>query len=225
MKTVNTKESMDSRSSTIMVYVIAVLYVVFGIAFLLLPQLEAEQFCYLISGGLILIGILRIGEYFIRECYKNVNQYGFSIGVFAIILGVCIIIQIQQFAEIFQLCLGIGVLLTAIIKVQNAMDMRAMGNQRFAVFLGLAIILVICAVVILVNPFSEEELRNNFTYVILIIDGIMSIISTTYLIITAKRLRKAINSENTEQMNATAEAVYVEPELSDKGQDSMQHEE
>lgn len=225
MKTADTKEFMDSRSSTIMVYVIAVLYVVFGIAFLMLPQLEAEQFCYLISGGLILIGILRIGEYFIRECYKNMNQYGFSIGVFAIIMGVCIIIQIQQFAEIFQICLGIGVLLTAIIKMQNAMDMRAMGNRRFTIFLGLAVIMVICAAIILVNPFSEEEFRNSFTYVILIIDGILSIISTTFMIITAKRFQKTMNNYNTEQVIDTAEVVYAESESADKGQDSMQHEE
>ena len=216
MKTANTKEFVDSRSSTIMVYVIAVLYVVFGIAFLMLPQLEAEQFCYLIAGGLMLIGILRIGEYFIRECYKNMNQYGFSIGVFAIIMGVCIIIQIQQFAEIFQICLGIGVLLTAVIKMQNAMDMRAMGNKRFAIFLCLAIVMVICAAVILVNPFSEEKLRNNFTYVILIIDGILSIISTTFMIITAKRFRKAMNSYNTEQIIDSTEVVYVDSELADK---------
>ena len=131
MKTGFTKETEDNKITTIIVYVAAILYIVLGAAFLVIPTLEAEQFCYLLAGGLILLGILRIGEYFIKENYRNVNQYGFSIGVFTIILGTCIIIRIQQFADIFHLCLGIGILLTAIVKVQNAMDLRALVDSGF----------------------------------------------------------------------------------------------
>lgn len=186
MKENNTKEIYGSRSSTIMVYLTAVLFVALGVAFLAIPNLAAEQFCYLLAGGLILLGILRIGEYFIRESYKNVNQYGFSVGAFVIILGVCVIIRIQQFADIFNLCLGIGILLTSIIKVQHAMDLHALGNRKFPVFLGLALILVICAAVILVNPFTDGAVRDRFTYVVLIADGILTLFSTTYLVLQTR---------------------------------------
>lgn len=205
MKAEHTKDASDQRFSTILVYLVAVLYIGFGIAFLTLPQLRAEQFCYLLAGGLILLGILKVGEYFIRECYKNVNQYGFSIGVFVIILGICVIIRIQQFAEIFNLCLGIGILLTAIIKVQNAMDLRALEDRAFAVFLGLAVVLVICAAVILVDPFSNVETRNHFTYLVLIADGILSLISTTYLIIRT-RGQKQPSGSNAGQKQTLNEA-------------------
>ena len=43
--------------------------------------------------------------------------------------------------------------------------------------------MVICAALILVNPFSKTEVRNQFTYLVLIGDGILSVVSTTYLII------------------------------------------
>lgn len=189
MKTGFTKETEDNKISTIIVYAAAILYIVLGFAFLVIPNLEAEQFCYLLAGGLILLGILRIGEYFIKENYRNVNQYGFSIGAFTVILGVCIIIRIQQFADIFHLCLGIGILLTAVVKVQNAMDLRALEDSGFFVFLGLSVVMVICAALILVNPFSKTEVRNQFTYLVLIGDGILSIISTTYLIIRSRNFK------------------------------------
>lgn len=195
MKENGTKEVYDSRSSTIMVYLTAVLFVALGIAFLAIPNLAAEQFCYLLAGGLILLGILRIGEYFIRESYKNVNQYGFSVGAFAIILGVCVIIRIQQFADIFNLCLGIGILLTSIIKVQHAMDLHALGDRKFSVFLGLALVMVLCAAVILVNPFSKETLRDHFTYVVLIADGGLSLISTTYLVLRTRKKKEELFRE------------------------------
>ena len=67
------------------------------------------------------------------------------------------------------------------------MDLRALADRAFAVFLGLAVVLVICAAVILVDPFSSVETRNHFTYLILIADGIMSLVSTTYLIISTRR--------------------------------------
>lgn len=63
MKAEHTKDGFEQRFSTILVYLVAVLYIGLGIAFLTLPQLRAEQFCYLLAGGLILLGILKVGAY------------------------------------------------------------------------------------------------------------------------------------------------------------------
>ena len=49
-------------SKTVLVYAIAVLYVVLGLAFLCIPQLEAMHLCYLLAICLILLGVVRIAE-------------------------------------------------------------------------------------------------------------------------------------------------------------------
>lgn len=218
MKAQITEEKKESGIGTFFVYAVAVLYIALGIAFLVVPELKVEHLCYLLAVCLILLGVIRIGEYFIRECYKNINQYGFSIGVFAIILGVCVIIRIDQFTAIFNLCLGIGILLTAIIKIQNAMDLRALEDRGFLIFLIAAVLMVIGAAVILINPFGTEATRDQFTYIVLIIDGGLSITSTTYLMLRIRGYKKHINreaeakksvDENIQQEQITAEAPEV----------------
>lgn len=190
------KEKKESSIGTFMVYAIAILYIGLGITFLVVPQLQTAHLCYLLAVCLILLGIIKIGEYFIKESYRNINQYGFSIGVISIILGICVIIRIEQFVDIFNLCLGVGILLTAVIKIQNAMDLRALEAGGFPLFLAIGIIMVICAVVILINPFTEETVRNQVTYVIMIVDGILSLISTFYL---KKQTTKEIEHENEQE--------------------------
>ena len=163
MKDKHTKEVYDSRSSTIMVYLTAVLFVALGIAFLAIPNLAAEQFCYLLAGGLILLGILRIGEYFIRESYQNSAQYGFSVGVVAIILGICAIVRVEQFVSVFHIFLGIGILLTAVIKLQHGLDLRALQAGGYLWVLIVAVVMILAASVVLFDPFSDEDLKNRVT--------------------------------------------------------------
>lgn len=187
MRSHGENEKKESRVGTLAVYAVAVVYIVLGIAFLAMPELEVKHLCYLLAVCLILLGVLRIGDYFIQENYRNINQYGFSMGVLAIILGVCVVIRIEQFTDIFNLCLGIGILLTAVVKVQNAMDLQALKAEGFWGFLLVAVAMVICGAVILINPFRNTDSRNQFTYVVMIIDGILSIVFTSYLMIRMRR--------------------------------------
>ena len=69
--------------------------------------------------------------FFLEESYKNLNQYGFSIGVFLVIIGVCTLVKNQEMAKSFQLYIGVCILLTAIIKLQNAMDLKALKDRTW----------------------------------------------------------------------------------------------
>lgn len=183
MRTQDAEVNKENRFGTFLVYMIAVLYITLGVVFLAVPDLEAKHICYLLAICLILIGAIRIGEYFLREGYKNINQYGFSAGLLFMILGICVIIKIEQFTGIFHLCLGVGILLTAVIKIQHTMDLRVLRDRGFVLFLILSAAMTVCGALILVNPFPEEATRNQFTYIVMIADGVLSIVSTSYLMV------------------------------------------
>lgn len=198
-------------SKTVLVYAIAVLYVVLGLAFLCIPQLEAMHLCYLLAICLILLGVVRIAEYFIRESYQNSAQYGFSVGVVAIILGICAIVRVEQFVSVFHIFLGIGILLTAVIKLQHALDLRALQAGGYLWVLIVAVVMILAASVVLFDPFSDEELKNRVTYMIMIGDGLLTVISTTYLLICVRRYHR-----NVDRADAAA-AEIVEAEVLDAG--------
>lgn len=179
-----------SGSGTVLVYAVAVLYVVLGLAFLLIPQLEVMHLCYLFAICLILIGVIKIAEYFIRESYQNSAQYGFSIGVITIILGICVIVRVQQFVSVFHIFLGIGILLTAVVKLQHALDLRALRVGGYLWVLVVAVVMILAASIVLFDPFSDEDLKNRITYMIMVADGLLTVISTTYLLICIRRRNK-----------------------------------
>ena len=199
-------------SKTVLVYAIAVLYVVLGLAFLCIPQLEAMHLCYLLAICLILLGVVRIAEYFIRESYQNSAQYGLSVGVVAIILGICAIVRVEQFVSVFHIFLGIGILLTAVIKLQHGLDLRALQAGGYLWVLIVAVVMILAASVVLFDPFSDEDLKNRVTYMIMIGDGLLTVVSTTYLLICVRRYHR-----NADRADAAAVKI-VEAEVLEAGE-------
>ena len=157
-----TKEKKESSFLNRLFTGVSLVYLLLGVLLIVIPDLQMEYVCYGISVVLVIIGIILIVKYFLEESYKNLNQYGFSIGVFLVIIGVCI-------------------LLTAIIKLQNAMDLKALKDRTWGVICVVSLVIVVCAVLIIMNPFSNRNYEIALTYFSLLFDGIISLFSYHYL--------------------------------------------
>lgn len=169
-------------------YVIAAecIFLLIGAVLLFVPQIEIIHICYGLSGVLVFVGIIQIVHYFLAESYRNMNEYGFAIGVLGVILGMCALVRVQAIANSFLLVLGIFLLLTAIIKLQYAMDLKSMKDPVWVVGIILAALLTAGAVCVIINPFTDPELHKLVTYYLLLVDGVVGIISNIYLFIRVK---------------------------------------
>ena len=87
---------------------IAVIYLLFGLAMLLVPQFQ-ERYIIYIAGLLFLIcGVIMIVKYFMAASYNDLGNYGFSGGVLCILLGSCSAgSETQQIAGYLPLFLGV----------------------------------------------------------------------------------------------------------------------
>lgn len=184
------EEAGEKASKTKLVLAAAVLYIILGGALLLVPEIKVLYICYAVSVLLVVVGIILIVKYFMMEAYKNINEYGFSTGALLVALGMCSLVRENQVADAFLLCTGICILLTAIIKLQNAIDLKSLRAKSWPAILGASIVLIFCAVIIIINPFSSMENLGTFTYLILIADGIISIVSTIFVTMEIKRYKK-----------------------------------
>lgn len=188
-----TKDKKDSKSKSFGTYLVigmAIIHILLGFGLLLVPQISIVEIAYLLSVLCVVIGIILIVKYFLAEAFKNINQYGFSVGVLFVILGMCALVRAKDVSRYFILCMGILVLFTAIILLQNSLDLKALQDKSFSIILVVAIVISICAVIIIINPFSTLEDLEYFTYIILIADGALSLIITFYLSIRIKRYKK-----------------------------------
>jgi uncharacterized membrane protein HdeD (DUF308 family) len=173
--------------------------IILGLALLFVPQIQIITICYSISTVMVAAGIIFIVKYFLAEGYLNMNEYGFSIGVLMVVLGMCALVREEQVASFFILCIGGFVLISGIIKLQYSMALKIVEDKLWIVLLLVSFIIMGLAITIILDPFSSKDTLQTFTYYILIIDGILSIICNIYLFWYLKNYGKREMKEELKQ--------------------------
>ena len=110
------------------------------------------------------------------KLYNDPGNYGFSGGVLCILLGICLLVRTQQIAGYLPLFLGVCILLTAVIKLQNVMDLKPPGMEPWLLFQSLPGVSGSNNFSHL-NPDGKVLQQRGVLYYILIADGTVSIIS------------------------------------------------
>ena len=160
---------------------VSVIYIVFGLFMLLVPSAKEVYVIYIISIVLIAFGIYLIARYFLNAQYKEFGKYGFSGGVLAVIAGCCLLIRAGEVSGYFSLFIGACILVSAIIKLQNAVALGSMRHPYWMVFLVLALVFVAASVIIILNPKDLYREHLETVYYILIADGAVGVFSILYM--------------------------------------------
>lgn len=185
-KIVKTKAELGTGAMLI----ISAVYAVFGLIMLLVPNMKEVYILYLVSAGLIALGIFMIVKYFLNASYKDLGNYGFSGGVLSVAAGCCLLIRAGEVAVYFGVFLGICILLTGIVKLQNAVALNSMKHPYWLIFLAVALVFIALSVITVLNPMNLESGRLQYIYVILIADGGVGIFNTFYISRAVKYYQK-----------------------------------
>lgn len=186
----------------------AIINVILGVVMLFVKQIEIKTLCYILITLLIILGFGLIIKYLMTESYKNINQYGFSVGTLFVILGICGLLKVDEVAGYFIVCLGIWLLASAVIKLQYALDLKALKDMAWGFLLVVSAVIAICAICVIINPFSEDTYHTYFTYIVLTADGILSLISTTYLALRIKKYAKQLERQDVQN----SDQIFEVPE-------------
>ena len=173
-----------------MILGIAIIYILFGLAMIFVPQFKEIYIIYIAGAIFVIFGIVMIVKYFLTGSYRDIGKYGFSAGVLCVLIGVLMLVRTNEIAVYFSLFLGICILLTAIIKLQNAVDLKSMHNKGWFVFLLIALVFLAAAILIVLNPGGKVSQYKDVVYYILIADGVISIISPIYLVFAIRTSRR-----------------------------------
>lgn len=207
----NTKEKLSSKDRGMGlggVFAVSAIFIVLGLLLLLVPQIKPVYIAYAMSIAFVVVGIIWIVQYFLTEAYRNINRYGFSAGTLCVILGICAMLKAEAISGYFLLCMGILILVMGVVKLQNALDLKALEASTWKAVLGLALAVMICAVIVIMNPFQKTEDLARFTYIIMVADGIFSIISILCLAVRLKKCEKNKDMK-TEELHIPVEDIEV----------------
>lgn len=169
---------------------ISIIYILFGLAMLFVPKFKEVYIIYIAGAILTIYGIILIVKYFMTGSYRDIGKYGFSIGVLSILIGVCMFVRSDQISVYLSLFLGACILLTSVIKLQNAVDLKSIGNPAWFVFLIIAIVFLAASVAIVLDPMGKVSAHAEYIYYVLTADGAVNMISTAFLAIAIRTSRK-----------------------------------
>lgn len=210
-------EKKKSLFSTAVVSLIAAISILVAVLILFVPQIEVKDICYFICGFVVILGIYMIVRYFMTGGYERLNEYGFSEGVLFVLLGICGLVSAERIAVSFLTALGLLLLLSGVIKLQYALDLKCMEDRAWAGFFAVTIVLLGFSVSVILNPFGDMEFYQNYTAAILLVDGIVETGNIVYLNLRTRTYQEQGTEKKTDD--------FEEPEVYEGVVESTEHEE
>ncbi|MGI5953453.1 HdeD family acid-resistance protein [Dysosmobacter sp.] len=158
--------------------VLCIAELIAGILLLLDPVRFAST--VITGAGLVLIvlGLIKVGNYFRTDAETAALGQLLTKGLISILAGAFCVMQWEWFFVTFPvlaMACGSLILLTGISKIQLAVDMVRLKNSQWRLAAVNAVLTLICAIVVLCNPFASTEVLWLFTGVTLVGVGIFDL--------------------------------------------------
>lgn len=172
-------------------------YLVLGLALLIWPDISVPAFCYVFGIALIIFGGAYMILYFTKDKGQSVMQPELVIGVVGAATGAYVLLNMDSMREVIPFALGIVALLGAIVKVQNAFDLKRIKAARWYVMLIWALVLFVFGAVLIANPFDElsDKVIGIFVGLSLLLDGLGNLVSIFWIRIQLRGLKKVSAKE------------------------------
>ena len=202
MKKNESKTALNNSNFTMMMAVVmlSVLFLLIGIVMLVFPHLELKNFAYVTGGFFLAGGAWEITRYFLKEEYRNIANYDFSIGISLLIAGVIIVLRVESVVVFMYLLLGALVLLEAITLLQYTVDLKALGSGGWwATLIGSAA-LVVMSVGILLDYNGWFSGNGLVLYPTLIASGAIGLIALFCVGLRVKHFEEGIHRQTLREL-------------------------
>ena len=161
--------------------VMAVAYVVFGLSLLIKPELSTTVICYAIGAVCVIYAIANLIKYFTGSMNRMYIEPDFVLSVIICVFGIVTIVRPSVIISILPFIVGIVLVFSGLIKVQDGINLKRFNYDRWFLVLGFAVISVILGIVVLLNPFGTGLLFTRIVGLFFTVDGVLSISSIVML--------------------------------------------
>lgn len=142
---------------------------------------------------LVVMGLVEVIKYLKADAKEAALGQSLTKGLLAILAGVFCVFKTEWFIITFPvltILYGVAILVTGIGKVQLTADMLRAKNKKWFLAAISAVISIVCAIVVLNNPFASTAVHWVFTGVSLLIEGVLDIVT----LIMGKKYKEGTNS-------------------------------
>lgn len=156
----------------------SVIYIVIGLFLLIYPDQVADVICYLMGIGLIVYGAILIISYFAMDVRDTLYRNDFVRGIVWALIGILVITQKDVVKSIIPFLLGIFIVASGFLKLQDAVDAKRLGSGKSTSYLIMALISIVLGLIILFNLIKATDMLYRFIGIGLLYSGISDLYFT-----------------------------------------------
>lgn len=199
--------------------ILSVCYVIAGIILLFWPDMSMDIFCKGLGIGMLVVGITHVIIYFTKDHMQSIMQMDLVVGVVCAAFGAFLLMHPDFVEMAMPFAVGILLMIGAILKLQNSIDMKHLKFVRWKVVLVLAILMLVMGAVLIYNPFTGRGLLV-YIGIGLMADGVINIVC---MLSISHRLKKlARNPGMKKEKIVNADDVVDMPVPADKGKQELE---
>lgn len=169
----------------------SLIMIVAGVTLLLYPQMATNTIAYIIAAIFIINGVIHIVGYFRGPVHGTESEDGLKSYSGGLVIGILSIIFAGLigwvFVSIIPIILGIIVLISGLIKLEQAVELLRAKEDGWIVILIMAGINIVVGALALFNPFDTANLLVRIIGIGLLFGGVTDLIATGYI---SKKLGK-----------------------------------
>lgn len=178
--------------------IMAVSDIIFGIVLLIWPDVSMKTFCYVLGIMCVIFGIVHIIMYFSRDKMEAMLQMDMVTGICLLAFGIFVLVRPELIISILPFVVGVILLLGAVVKFQNCLDMKKLGFTKWYLILIAALVMVAVGIILVINPFEAAEAMMILLGAGLLADGIISLFDIFMLNSLVKKAKKAAEEVDAE---------------------------
>ncbi len=153
----------------------SLLYIIVGLLMVVMPGVSLGLARLLIGGVTLVYGVIRIVSY-IRSGRED--KFELFWGLLLALLGLFMLIWLQFLMTLAPLFLGVYILVDSFGAVKRSLDMKALGFSQWWASCLAGVLLAICGLVMIFNPFGTLEALVMFIGFGFLFDGVYSLVNT-----------------------------------------------
>lgn len=152
---------------------LSILFGVIGIILIIWPETSLDTFAYIIGGSLIVYGTYNFIDSFTINPIFGLSQMITSILSF--IFGASIFFNTSIFESLIPIVLGMFFIINGSFKARMSFVLKKIDNS-WVLSLVTSIIMIICGIILILNPISTAIMITSIIGIILLVYGISDII-------------------------------------------------
>lgn len=189
----------------------SILLLIFGLLLILQSEATIVTISYIIGGILVALGAIEILKFI-----KNINgvekgSIDIVYGIVCVVMGIIVIKSPQAIASIIPFIIGIIIIINSATKLQYSLELRKNENDLWLSTLILSIVMTICGVVLVFNPFKGAVFITRIVGAFILVYSVLDLISTLVIKNTYTKIKNTL-----EENIKDAEIIEEEPKTDPK---------